>query len=203
MPKLNTLTVTMLGVFSYLGTTVALLQPSNFMPRAGHDDEESEERTIIGENHDASWNYNNPEIDRLIVDLHRERKKLEEQRQQLDALAARLQNERHEISEVTNLVHQMQIELDKSVLYIRKNEEANLKKLAKVYTSMTTKGGLTILKQFDDDQFVKILSFMKETDSAAILEALAKEGPENLHRAATLADNLRLTMQEANSTARK
>jgi len=203
MPRLNNLVVTLLGVLSYLGTTVALLQPSRLHLTPAPHGEEEEPPLIVGENHDASWNYSNPEIDRLVVDLHRARAEVEKQRHELDALAARLQNERHEISQVTNLVHQMQADLDRSVLYIRKNEEANLKRLAKLYTAMTAKGALTILRQFEDDKIVKIFFFMKEADSAALIEALAKEGPENLHRAATLADRLRLTMQEAENASQQ
>jgi len=198
MPKLNTLAVTLLGVVSYLGTTVAMLQSSAFVTAKAHEESEA---SVIGENYDASWNYNNPEIDLLIVDLARERKAIEQRKQELEDFAARLQNERHEINQVTQFVHQLQTQFDETVLYVKKNETANLKKLAKIYISMTPQGALSILKQFEDDQFVKILSFMKETEMAPILEALAKEGPESIHRAATLAERLRLTMQEATTAS--
>jgi flagellar motility protein MotE (MotC chaperone) len=189
MPKLNSLTLALLGSLSYLGTTVALLQPGAIFPPPPVVEEA--ETHIIGENHDASWNYENPEIDRLIVDLSIQRKALEKRQGELDAWAGRLKNERHD------LVKQLQADFDKTVLYVGKNEEANLKKMAKVYTAMTPKSAMTILTQFDDDQLVRFISFMKETETAPLLEALMKEGPEGIHRAAMLAERLRLTMQDA------
>lgn len=201
MPKLNTLTVTLMGVLSYLGTTVAVLRPGALVPPPPPPAEPEEH--IVGENYDASWNFDNPEINKLMTELQEERLRLAEQERGLKELQARLTNERAELTQVTQSVHRLQMQLDRSVVYIKRNESANLKRLAKLYTTMSPAGALDILEQFDDAMFVRILSFMKETESAALLEALAKEGPEKLNRAAVLADQLRLTMQEAQQSSRK
>jgi hypothetical protein len=44
----------------------------------------------------------------------------------------------------------------------------------------------------DDPAIIKIMVFMKDTDTAAIWEALAKKGDAQAKRAALLSDRLRL-----------
>ena len=111
---------------------------------------------------------------------------------QLKAWEARLQAERSELTIVTQMVSRAQGEFDKSILKIRADETANLKRLAKTYAEMSPQGATAILKNQDDQVFAKILMLMKEPEVAGILEQLAKQGESEAKRASLLAERLRL-----------
>jgi flagellar motility protein MotE (MotC chaperone) len=140
-----------------------------------------------------SWNFNNPEADQLIAELKTEKKSLEKREQQLDELAARLKAERAELGQVTQSVRQLQGEFDKSVLRVKDEEVVNLKKLAKVYAGMSPETAASVLSEMDNEAIVRILLFLKENETAAILEALAKKGQAEARRTATLSEQVRLS----------
>jgi flagellar motility protein MotE (MotC chaperone) len=142
----------------------------------------------------ASWDFQNPELDQLVADLKKEKAALNQREQQLTDLANRLQTERLEINQVTQTVHQLQAELDRTVVRVQDEETANLKKLAKMYASMTPESAMTILRGLDDSAVVKIMVFMKEEEAAPILEALAKRGELDAKRTALISEKLRLTV---------
>jgi flagellar motility protein MotE (MotC chaperone) len=141
-----------------------------------------------------SWEFQNPELDQLVADLKKEKAALGQREQQLNDLATRLQAERLEINQVTQTVHQLQGELDRTVLRVQDEEIANLKKLARMYAAMTPDGAMAILRELDDPAVVKVMVFMKEEEAAPILEALSKRGDVDAKRAATISDRLRLTV---------
>jgi flagellar motility protein MotE (MotC chaperone) len=148
-----------------------------------------------------SWTFENPEISELTAELKSEREALRVRASQLDELEARLQAERQEIYAVTQAVYQLRADLDKVVTRVSEEEAVNLKKLAKVYTTMSTEGAARILKAMDDDQVVKILSLMRGAESAPILEGLGQGGKDDAKRAATISNRLRLTLSATTNAA--
>lgn len=136
--------------------------------------------------------YQSPEADQLVAELKEEKKNLDGREQQLNELASRLEAERGEISNATQSVQQLQAEFDKNVMRIKEEEVANLKKLAKMYSSMTPDGAAVILAELDDTSVSKIMVFMKEPDAAAILESFSKKGDAEAKRAAALSERLRV-----------
>jgi len=146
---------------------------------------------------DASWNFWNPEIDQLIVDLRLQKQTLANREQELNEWAARLEAERQEIAVVTQTVAQLQRDFDQQAVRVHENETANLKKLAKIYSVMSPEAATTILKELPDEQVVKILMFMKDSETAPILELLAKQGQSDAKRAALITERLRLSTVQA------
>lgn len=140
-----------------------------------------------------SWDFNNPEADLLISELKVEKKTVEQRQQQLDDLATRLNTERAEVSQVIQSVRQLQSEFDKAVLRVKGDETGNLKKLAKVYATMTPETAATVLEQLDNEAIVKIMLFLKDGETAAILEAIAKKGDAEARRAAQISEQIRLS----------
>ncbi|MDB6020534.1 MAG: hypothetical protein JWQ04_391 [Pedosphaera sp.] len=140
-----------------------------------------------------SWDFINPEADQLMAELKVEKKSLEKKEQMLSDLELRLQSERTELNQVTQSVHQLQMDFDQNVVRIHEEETANLKKLAKVYAAMAADSAANILAELDDLSVVKIMAFMKEGETAAIFEAMAKKGQTEAKRAANLSERLRLT----------
>jgi flagellar motility protein MotE (MotC chaperone) len=172
-----------IGVIVYVLTTVLLWHPAApVVPEA------PAAPSLV-----PSWEYRNPEVDQMILDLKKEKDSLAEREKQLNELALRLQAERLELNTVTQMVDRLQKEFDRNVVRVREEETVNLKKLAKVYSGMSPEGATTILKEMPDDQVVKILIFMKENETGPILEAMAKGSTNDTKRAALISDRLRLS----------
>ncbi|MBL9137199.1 MAG: hypothetical protein JNK85_15105 [Verrucomicrobiales bacterium] len=150
-----------------------------------------------------SWEFSNPEMDALVAELRKEKEALAERARQLDELASRIQAEKAELSAVTQNVHQLQRELDQTVLKVDEEEAANLKKLARIYSSMSPDGAASILKQLDEATVVKMMTFMKESETAPILETLSKIGEEQSKQAAAISERLRLTIPRKTATKSK
>ena len=142
--------------------------------------------------HAPSWEFHNPEADQLISELQAEKKDLDKRRQDLDELAARLEAERTEVTGARQEVELLQTNFDKSVLRVKEDETANLKKLAKVYSAMAPESAAAIFADMDDVAVSKIIVFMKDADTAGILEALSKKGDAEAKRAAALSERLRV-----------
>jgi flagellar motility protein MotE (MotC chaperone) len=179
------------GVAAYLGCTVLFWETPKPPPRA----KVADALRVTG----PSWNFNNPEADQLITELRIEKKSVEKREEQLNELAARLQNERLELAQVTQSVHQLQTEFDGSVLRIKDQEVANLKKLAKVYADMAPDTAASVLAEMDNDAVVRILLYVKENETAGILEALAKKGQAQARRTAEISEQVRLSLHNSNT----
>ena len=176
-----------IGAISYLMTTVFAWPTPRIPMRAA--------RAAISRElgaPDASWNFWNPEVEQLTADLRMQKQNLTDREQELNDFAARLEAERQEISVVTQTVARLQQDFDQQVVHVRENETANLKKLGKIYSAMSPEGATTILKEMPDEQVVKILMFMKDSETAPILELLAKQGQSDAKRAALITERLRL-----------
>jgi flagellar motility protein MotE (MotC chaperone) len=136
----------------------------------------------------------NPEIDLLISDLQRRKEELDLRDKQLQEWAARLQSEAAELSQITQQVARLQSAFDEKVLNIQTEESANLKKLARTYSAMAPETAAAILNELDDASIVRVLVFMKEEETARVLEALSRTGETQAKRVADLSEKLRLAM---------
>jgi flagellar motility protein MotE (MotC chaperone) len=141
-----------------------------------------------------SWDFNNPEADQLITELKMEKKSVQQREQQLDDLAARLNTERAELGQVIQSVRDLQTDFDHSVLRIKEEETGNLKKLAKVYAAMSPDTAASVLEQLDDPAIVKIMLYLKDSETAAILEAMANKSTVAARRTAQISEQIRLSL---------
>jgi flagellar motility protein MotE (MotC chaperone) len=169
----------------YLLATVLFWQKPDLAPRLRISDLVNS----IG----PSWDVNNPEADLLMSELKIEKKSLDQRKQQLDDLERRLHTERAEVGQVIQSVRQLQGDFDKAVLRVKEEETGNLKKLAKVYAAMTPETAASVLEQLDNEAIVKIMLFLKDGDTAAILEAMAKKGDVEARRTAQISEQIRLS----------
>jgi flagellar motility protein MotE (MotC chaperone) len=147
-----------------------------------------------------SWNFNNPEADQLIAELKIEKKSVETREQQLNELASRLESERLELNQATQSVHRLQAAFDSSVLRIQEQEVANLKKLAKVYAGMAPETAAAVMSEMDNESIVRILLYLKDNETAGILEALAKKGQAEARRTAEISEQVRLSIHSTTTT---
>jgi flagellar motility protein MotE (MotC chaperone) len=176
-----------LGGVLYLAVTGFLLRPSH-LASLGIQARATEEAPSAPS---VSWEYTNPEVDLLVTELKKEKALVQQRQDELNELAARLEAERAEITIVTQTVARLQKEFDQNVVRVQEQEVANIKKLAKTYATMDASGATTIFKQMDDEQIVKIMMYMKESETAPILEGLARMSETEAKRTAGISDRLR------------
>jgi flagellar motility protein MotE (MotC chaperone) len=181
-----------IGAVVYLAATVLFWQKPVLPPRQAF----VAAVQAIG----PSWDFNNPEADQLIAELKVEKKTVADREQQLDDLSTRLNTERAELGQVIESVRKLQGDFDKAVLHVKDDETGNLKKLAKVYAAMSPDVASTVLEQLDNEAIVKIMIFLKDGESAAILESMAKKGDAAARRTAQISEQIRLS---AHSTTTK
>ena len=181
------------GSLIYALTTWLCLQPQKQLIRAAEA-----QRTVTtrksAEPMGPSWTFQNPELNQLMSELKDEREAVRVRAIQLNELEARLSAERQEICLVTQTVFRLRKDLDATVSRVTDEEAVNLKKLAKVYATMSPVGSARILKEMDDEQIVKILALMKEAESAPILEGFGQGDKQDAKRAALISNRLRLTI---------
>lgn len=144
-----------------------------------------------------SWEFQNPEADALIVELKLEKENLAKREKELNDLAERLQTERLELNVVTQAIYQLQSQFDANVVRLTTEESLNIKKLARTYAAMAPDGAAPIMKELEENTLNKILAVMKETESAPILEAMSRLGPDDAKRVAQITERLRFYLSEA------
>jgi flagellar motility protein MotE (MotC chaperone) len=143
-----------------------------------------------------SWEFQSPEADLLLVELKEQKAALAKREKELGELAARLQAERLELNVVTQVVHQMQAQLDATMVRITADEATNIKKLARTYAAMAPDGAAPIMKELEDSTLMKILAVMKDTESAPVLEAIGRTSPDEAKRVARLTERLRFYLSQ-------
>jgi flagellar motility protein MotE (MotC chaperone) len=200
MKKLLTSTwmIVLLSGVVYLGATVAFWKTPVVHAREIPDESKTAQAVTTG----PSWEFTNPEADQLMAEIKAEKKSLEKKESDLNDLSVRLQSERAELNLVTQSVQSMQSNFDENVLHIKDDETINLKKLGKVYAAMSPEGAAAIFAELDDAAIVKIMMFMKEAETGAILDSLAKKSEPSAKRAAALSERIRLVSHRPNTPAK-
>ncbi|MCL5096279.1 MAG: hypothetical protein M1608_01830 [Candidatus Omnitrophica bacterium] len=179
------------GILAYWITTFILIRP-HLLPGSAL------RPTFAGDtspfDFGPSWQFKNPELDQMLGELREEREAVQRRTTELNEWENRLKAEHQEVLAVTQTVYRVQQEIDETIVRVKEEEMANLKKLAKVYASMSPDGAAAILKEMQDDQVVKILVYMKEDEVAPIIETLGKTGAANARRAAMISNRIRLSI---------
>src|SRR6185312_10423937 len=145
------------GGLLFLATTAALLKPSKLPVITAAD---ATDAMHVG-NNEPSWKFHNPEMDQWIQEIRHEKDALAVREQQLNELETRLNAERQELTVVTQAVSQIQADFDKNVVRLNAQDAENLKRQAKLISSMTPEGAAATLTEMNDDDVVRILFTMK------------------------------------------
>lgn len=176
------------GVVVYCLVTWLLLNPGAVAREAvvKKPEEESRRMPFV-----PSWEYRNPEFDQMLAELKDEREALKIKARELADLKTRLDAEWQEISVATQMVAQLQADLDHTLVTVRQDELVNLKRLARLYTNMKPDSAARIIGELEETQAIRILSLMKESESAAVLESLAKQDAHDIKRVARLSSQVR------------
>ncbi len=184
----STWMVAVLGMIMYLGTTALLWRmPKRMAVSKPGAHEARPKRTFV-----PSWQFENPEMETLLAELRTKETGIREKQGELEKWEKRLLNENEELRKLRSQVEAMQTNLNSMVTMVQEDEVPNLKKIAKIHTSMAPEAAARILLNLEDDSLVKILVLMKEADSAPILEQMATD-PLQAKRVARLTERIRLS----------
>ncbi len=179
------------GAVSFIGTLAFLLihQPS-------------ENHEIIPPKHQPviTWSVHTQEIDEVVVELRERQEALTKREKQFAEMSSRVQAEREELKQLAAQIRKAQEEFDKAISRVKEDESANLKRLAKTYSTMEPSTAATIFKQLDEATLVKILLFMKDSEASPILAAMAVQGEADAKRAAAISERLRVTLRSSDPT---
>jgi flagellar motility protein MotE (MotC chaperone) len=179
------------GILLYGLTTAAALLPRLKAGRGGGAAPSAIEAAMSL----PPWSLRDPEVDQLVSELKSEREAVAAKEKQLKELDAGLQKERLELYQVTQSVYSLQCEFDKNVTRVKDEEIGNLKKLAKIYAEMSPESAALVFRQMEDPAVVKILMYMKDAETAPILEGISKKGDADAKRVANLTERLRLALR--------
>jgi flagellar motility protein MotE (MotC chaperone) len=189
----NSLVASLVGLLLYVVVTVLVWKTP-----APHAAGEPSQEEIVAHAKQAlpSWEFQSQEADLLIEELRTEKAALAKREKDLKDLAERLNAERLEINVVTQAVHQLQAQVEASIVRINAEEAVNIKKLARTYAAMSPEGAAPIMKEMEEPTLIKILAVMKETETAPILEALSRLGAEEAKRVARITERLRFYLSQ-------
>lgn len=184
----------LLGTLSYWGVTVMLLSGFNPPKRVVQATEEANPEPVWTKA--PSWEFFNPELIRLVDELKKKRVALQAKAKELEDWEMRLRAEQAEINQVTQTVHRLRMEFDRNFVKVEGEEAANLKKLAKLFSTMEAKTTVKLFEKMEDSDIVKYLLVMKDKDKVKILEELASGGAEQTDRVRKLTEMLKTTLYE-------
>jgi len=189
----NSLVASILGLLLYVVVTVLVWKTP-----APHAASEPSQEEIVAHAKQAvpSWEFQSQEADLLIEELRTEKAALAKREKDLKDLAERLNAERLEINVVTQAVHQLQAQVEASIVRINAEEAVNIKKLSRTYAAMSPEGAAPIMKEMEEPTLIKILAVMKEAETAPILEAMSKLGADEAKRVARITERLRFYLSE-------
>ena len=187
------ITAMLLGGLLFLLTTFALIEKP--LKASTRPMENTVEEKVAG-----FWERHDPEVDQLLKEVKAEKEQLAKRAADLRELETRLAAERAEINQITQRVARLQFEFDQSIVRVKEEEAPNLKKLARMYAAMSPEGASAIMRELDDMVVVKVMSFMKEDQSAPLLDAMATASEAQAKRAANIAEALRKTIADKKKT---
>jgi flagellar motility protein MotE (MotC chaperone) len=176
----------LIGGLAYLGATFALFHPERYV--VARESEPGAKQTVMDE---PSWKFKNPEFDQWVEEIQHQRDALALREQQLQELQTRLETERQELNTATQTVFQLQSEFDKNVIRIKDQEADNLKRQAKIVSTMSPESAAALVNDMNPDEAVRVLATMKADEASAVLEALGKLGKTEAKHAALLTENMR------------
>lgn len=186
-----------IGALTYLAVTVVTWQGAMKNVTAA----KPTTQYLENEAPETPWLVVNPEVESLVKELRQQQQTLNEREKTLNELSQRLASERAELNQLTQLVHKMQKEFDQTISRVGEDEVVNLKKLGKTYAGMDPDAASAVFKKMDEAAIVKIMMFMRETETGPILAAMSKGGDEAAQRVADI--TLRLRVAVVPKTAKK
>lgn len=195
----------LLAMILGIGTTAGVILMNKDAILAGPEEVKGP-KPLSAANAPRDWVFWTDEISKLSANLKNEREALAERSNELDQLEKRLANERDELRKVRAELDVMRREVTDNIPKIATSEKANVKSLAKTYSTMKPADAVAVMRELDDASVVKLLASMKADVVGNIFQemAKAKDGDSTLAvRAARISEQLRLLQSEAKTASQQ
>ncbi|EKD27768.1 MAG: hypothetical protein ACD_79C00585G0006 [uncultured bacterium] len=117
--------------------------------------------------------------------------RVKEQEERVQRLEEAVNKEKEAIMNVKKEVEKMHVDIAQFIPMITDGEKKNLKKMAKMFETLSPDNANPIISRMPDDTLVIVLSYMKPRGSAKLLSGYAAINPETAKRAADIAEKLK------------
>jgi len=114
-----------------------------------------------------------------------------EQEARIQRMQDALKAEREAIDKIRLEIQTMHADIAQFIPLIEEGEKKNLKKIAKMFETLSSDNANPIMARMPDQTLVIVLSFMKPRNSATLLGGYASLNPESARRAAELTEKLK------------
>ncbi len=131
------------------------------------------------------------EYSSMLDDLKQQKEILSQKEQLLERQTDRIKRLEEELQVARKKLEKLQDETAVNITQMEENEERNLRKLAKVYSSMDSVEAAPILARLDDDTIANILIRMKERQAAKLLGSFGAQSSDAKQRAAVISKKIR------------
>jgi flagellar motility protein MotE (MotC chaperone) len=144
----------------------------------------SEPKSPMPANAPRDWIFWTDEINKLAANLKDEREALDERTKELEQFEKRLAGERDELRKVRVELEGMRREVTDNIPKIEASEKANVKSLAKTYSSMKPQDAVAVMRELDDSSIFQEMAKAKDVDGTLAV------------RAARISEQLRLVQSQ-------
>lgn len=203
------LVLALLGIILGIGTTAGvILMHKDELVHGGEAKAPAKPKSELTfpANAPRDWVFWTDNISKLSASLKEEREALDDRQKELDEYEKRLVGEREELRKVRAELEGMRKEVTENIPKIEASEKANIKNLAKTYSSMKPQDAVAVMREMDDQSIVKILASMKADTVGLIFQEMAKAKDADgtmATRAARISEQLRLVKLESKPTAQQ
>lgn len=183
-----------LALIINLATTFMFMKGNldNFVPQLP---EESEEEQVIT----RFWTFRSREIERLVLALEKERRRIKDIEMEALELKAITEAEIKELDQVRAELLALKDTFKGQIIEIEKAEESNLTNLAATYAEMEPDLVAEVFKEMDDILITKILSFTSPEVTGPIFQSMVNSAGNSdyaAQRVAKLTEMIRLRMEQ-------
>lgn len=184
-----------LALLMFGATLLALFMQSREL--VGHIIAGSGEAAVTIDSDYVYWGFRSNEIDKLVQELWAQRESLQERERRIELEEARMQDELRELERMRDEIRTYRKELSARLIEVEQTELGHLRNEVAIYANMNAENIVTILRQKEDREVVKVLSLMKPDAVAKIIEEMIKND-DSAGRAAQLLEQLKRLQNKQN-----
>ena len=173
---------------------LAVLPPLPPPPEPEDELDPDEEVITFQDLHEPSMknlNHLARELKRWQDDLQKKQFELLEMDQVLLERENLLAAEKQALQRQMDKLSSLKQELESLVINIETSEQENYRNLAKLYSTMKINQAMKMMRQLPDEQVLQMLTIMKMTTTAKMLDTWLKEYPDDLPRLTRITDDMR------------
>jgi flagellar motility protein MotE (MotC chaperone) len=138
-----------------------------------------------------SWEFFNPELNKLTSELKKKRQELYDQSQHLEMVEKRILAEKKELDKLRSTIEGLKSEFNSHILSSGEKQAENLRRTAEVIRTMDRAKAVTLITSMTVPEAVRLMGFFTPEETADFFELMTAGGEEGLTMAAEISAGLR------------